>query len=372
MHKILVVDDDPFFLELVNASLKDYQVITATDADHALQIYREHRPVLVSLDIKLQDCEGYTICQKIREEDEHTPILFMSARNDLDSRLRAYGEGGSDYISKPYQKQELIYKVEKLIDRHVHQQSLNDQLQDSSSLITNIQREAAHLQTVNRFIQSSMHCKDVDTLLSIFFIALRDLDSSGVLILNSTPETPYECGSPATRLEREILNMGYRLPRIHSFGQNRALFNWQRCTLLVRELNSLVDVLAILMDALDMVLASIETEHRLVEQIAQLETANGECQEQVESLITDMSLSLQDNMVTLGLVSDLDESEERMINDTIHSYCQQIQEKLSLQNQQGHKVRQLIDQLRQPSEEIQRLLEHAQTSSSPAAAIELF
>ncbi|GAA5315451.1 MAG: hypothetical protein AseanaTS_06560 [Candidatus Pelagadaptatus aseana] len=372
MHKILVVDDDPFFLELIDSALADYEIIKAADCESALSAYQEHQPALVSLDIGLQDCDGYSICQKIREQDKHTPILFMSGNNDLDSRLRAYGEGGNDYIAKPYQKDELACKVNKLIERHVHQQQLTNQLQDHSSLINNIQRESANLQIVNRFIQSSMHCKDAETLLGIFFVALRDLGTCGVLILNDHPEQPHHSGTPATRLEYEILSMSDKLPRIHSFGKNRAVFNWQRTTLLVRELNSLIDVLAILMDALDMVLSAIETENGLVEEIAQLEAANSECHNEVEALIQDMSLSLQDAMITLGLVSDLGADEEKMINDTIHDYSHKIQSKLIAQTEQSLKVKHLIDQLRTPSEEIQQMLAQAQTDNDNSDAVELF
>lgn len=372
MPNILVIDDDPLFLELVQATLAQHNLVCAQDQASAFAALQQATPDLIILDIHIDTTDGYQVCQEIRKQHRDLPILFISSNNTLESRLQAYDAGGQDFLAKPYQKQELNYKVEVLTSRHLRQQNLQDEIQNSASLIHNIQKDAASLQTINRFIQSCMHCKDLATLHTIFFIALKELNTSGVLAIQGDHAQAQSSDTAATRLELEILSMSHDLPRIHRFGNDRALFKWDRAVLLIRELGPLIDVLAILMDSLEVVLAAIETENHLLENISQLEQANDESHRQVGTLINDMTLSLQDSMITLGLVSDLSSEEEQTIRDIISDYAERIQENMATQHQHSQQIRRLVNELRAPSDSIQQLLQHAQNNDSHSDAVELF
>ena len=370
MSNILVIDDDPLFLELIQATLSQHSLTCSHAPEIALSKLRQIPPDLIILDIHMGTTNGYQVCKQIREHNPDVPILFISSSDTLESRLQAYGAGGHDFLAKPYQTRELNFKVDLLIFRHQQHCDLKHQLQDNSSLIHHIQQEAASLQAINRFIQSCMHCKDLNTLYAIFFVALKELNTCGVLMI--ADNAAQSSGNPPTRLEQEILTMSQALPRIHSFGNDRALFSWSQATLLVRELGPLIDVLAILMDSLEVIISAIKAEGDLVEKIAQLEEANEESQKQVESLISDMTLSLQDNLITLGLVSDLSSTEEQAIRDIVSDYADRIRENMAIQHQHSQQIKHLVNQLRAPSDSIERLLAHAHDSDNHSDAVELF
>jgi DNA-binding response OmpR family regulator len=116
--KILICDDDPVILRLlqVNLEIEGYQVITAHHGEEAVEKARVEVPDLVILDIMMPRMDGYEACEKIRSQDETSeiPIVFLSAKaqqSDID-KGRAYGV--SDYLTKPFDPRDLLEVIERL------------------------------------------------------------------------------------------------------------------------------------------------------------------------------------------------------------------------------------------------------------------
>ena len=115
-EKILVVDDSSDNLELLSYILtfKGYEVITSDRGQTALEIARVNHPDVILLDIGMPEMDGYEICQRLRSgwETKDIPIIFVSAWNQGDNKIQAFKYGGNDYITKPYQMEEVIARVE--------------------------------------------------------------------------------------------------------------------------------------------------------------------------------------------------------------------------------------------------------------------
>ena len=112
--KILIVDDDPLNLEILEELLgDDYDLVTAETGEEALEQAREYRPDVVLLDIMMPGIDGYETCRRMRKMPalENAKILLVSAKAMVSERLEGYESGADDYMTKPFNKDELRAKV---------------------------------------------------------------------------------------------------------------------------------------------------------------------------------------------------------------------------------------------------------------------
>src|ERR1041384_3604977 len=107
--RLLVVEDDPNILELLSASLRfaGFQVTTAASGADAVNAARELRPDLIVLDVMLPDLDGFDVIRKLRDFGAKTPVVFLTARDATDDKIRGLTLGGDDYVTKPFSLEEL-------------------------------------------------------------------------------------------------------------------------------------------------------------------------------------------------------------------------------------------------------------------------
>ncbi len=115
LGRILVVDDNPTNIQIVEELLADEHLVrTATSGAEALAIAAEFDPDVILLDIMMPGIDGYTVCQTIRADDRlaHTKVVMVSAKAMVEERLKGYEAGADDYITKPFDHDELCAKVD--------------------------------------------------------------------------------------------------------------------------------------------------------------------------------------------------------------------------------------------------------------------
>jgi two-component system OmpR family response regulator len=117
-HRILIVDDEPHILEVIQFALDraGFATLTANDGLRALARHREAEPDLVILDINLPEMDGLEVCREIRRTSE-VPILFLSSRDEEIDRIVGLEIGGDDYVSKPFSPRELVARVKAILKR---------------------------------------------------------------------------------------------------------------------------------------------------------------------------------------------------------------------------------------------------------------
>ena len=122
IRHILIVEDDPNTSDMLSAyfSSLGYQVSHAAWGQDALKIATETLPDLIVLDIHLPDIDGYEVCSRLRSQrrTEHTPIIFLTERRERMDRLTGLELGAVDYITKPFDVQELRYRVSNILRRN--------------------------------------------------------------------------------------------------------------------------------------------------------------------------------------------------------------------------------------------------------------
>jgi putative two-component system response regulator len=126
-YEILLVDDKKENLELLDSFLigNGYKIRSAMNAKMAFMSIEAKLPDLILLDIEMPDIDGFEMCERLKEnpKTEDIPIIFISAHNDIESKVKAFKLGGVDYISKPFANEEVIARVKmhlKLVDYQHH------------------------------------------------------------------------------------------------------------------------------------------------------------------------------------------------------------------------------------------------------------
>ncbi len=116
---ILVIDDDSIIRKLLGHHLKNnnYQVFDASNAEEGFQHLREQKIDLVLCDVSMDEMDGFTFCQKVRENENHRvlPFVFVTAKTSLEDKSKALESGGDDIITKPFDVDELLLKVQALL-----------------------------------------------------------------------------------------------------------------------------------------------------------------------------------------------------------------------------------------------------------------
>lgn len=116
--KILVVDDDPAIRNLIHRFLsqKNYQIESAGDGKAALAIFEQFNPDLVILDVNLPDAIGYNLCEEMQSRTD-VFVLMLTSRSDAADKDKGFKKGADDYITKPFDLQELENRVAAILKR---------------------------------------------------------------------------------------------------------------------------------------------------------------------------------------------------------------------------------------------------------------
>ncbi|WP_169948455.1 response regulator transcription factor [Microbispora sp. H11081] len=117
--RLLIVEDEPNILELLAASLRyaGFEVRTASNGGEAVAAAQRHRPDLIVLDVMLPDMDGFDIVRRLRGGGSHTPVVFLTARDATEDKVRGLTLGGDDYVTKPFSLEEVVARIRAVLRR---------------------------------------------------------------------------------------------------------------------------------------------------------------------------------------------------------------------------------------------------------------
>ncbi len=116
---LLVVDDEDNLRSMLAAALQHhgFTVTTAENGREALDLIPTARPDLVLLDVMMPDLDGFEVCRRLRTDGDRTPVLFLTARDATEDKVRGLTLGGDDYLQKPFSLDELVARAEAVLRR---------------------------------------------------------------------------------------------------------------------------------------------------------------------------------------------------------------------------------------------------------------
>jgi two-component system OmpR family response regulator len=117
--RLLVVEDEPNIRELLATSLRfaGFEVHVAADGASALRQAAAHSPDLVVLDVMLPDMDGFTVTRKLRDSGLPLPIVFLTARDSVEDKVKGLTVGGDDYVTKPFSLEEVVARIRAVLRR---------------------------------------------------------------------------------------------------------------------------------------------------------------------------------------------------------------------------------------------------------------
>lgn len=117
--RVLVVDDELNLAELVSTALRyaDFATATASNAEETMAQVASFQPHLIILDVMLPDMDGFEVAKRLSAAGSEAPILFLTARDSTDDKVRGLTVGGDDYVTKPFSLDELVARVRVILRR---------------------------------------------------------------------------------------------------------------------------------------------------------------------------------------------------------------------------------------------------------------
>ena len=169
--KILIVDDEPQNISLLIQSISQTEnnLLVARNGNQAISIALTAQPDLILLDVMMSPIDGFSVCEKLKKNHltAKIPVIFMTALDGTDEKIRAFNAGAADYVIKPFQVEELLARIKTHIDLYSYQKQLQEQ---------KIFLEKAN-QKADFFAQAVAHDlkNSVNLILGFSSLALEDL-----------------------------------------------------------------------------------------------------------------------------------------------------------------------------------------------------
>lgn len=217
--EILVVDDTPDSLRLLSDILsgRGYRVRLAPDGELALRSARAQPPALVLLDIKMPYMDGYEVCRRFKADEKiHSiPIIFLSALEDEQEKVKAFQAGGVDYINKPVQSGEVLARVKTHLELRHAQLDLemhNAELKAvRNTLEERVKERSAELEQINRRLQQQIdehiHTLEVLRKSELNYRRFVDTANEGIWSLDEDHRTIFVNAKMAEMLKYEMEEM---------------------------------------------------------------------------------------------------------------------------------------------------------------------
>jgi two-component system, cell cycle response regulator len=151
MKKILIVDDYPANIKVLGELLREnYELLVATNGLKAIPIAKEKAPDLILMDVMMPEMDGFSAASAIRKDEltADIPIIFITAKGETEDIVKGFEAGGQDYITKPFNPQELFARV----NTHIELKQSKQAIKDYAAELENVNRELKLLNTKLEFM----------------------------------------------------------------------------------------------------------------------------------------------------------------------------------------------------------------------------
>ena len=238
--KILVVDDEPFNLEIMQEILEeDYEVSYVKSGAECMDLVEKLMPDVVLLDVNMPGMSGYEVCQQIKENSKTAdiPVTFVSALDTLAERLAGYEVGGDDYICKPFESSELLSKVTIAVKYKKEKENLRIDAERAMEKAMSAMQGTDDSGVVVDFLRASLECDNMDKLadLTLYTIGTMGLRSS-VQIRNGEEIVHKSSDGSVNQLERTVVKKMSKEDSVVDLGV-RTVFNYDHVSVLIKNMS---------------------------------------------------------------------------------------------------------------------------------------
>jgi len=240
--KVLVVDDEPFNLEIMQEILSsEYDISFANSGPECLESLKVSLPDVILLDINMPGMSGYDVCEEIKKKSatRDIPVTFVSALDTLAERLAGYDVGGDDYITKPFEAKELLKRVHIAIQYRKEKENLRRNADWALTKANTVLSTNNELGIIFQFLRTSFVCGDIEKLASVTGQTLGSLGIQGSVQIRAGDTVVHKSSDGVVIPLEEIV-----VKKIHSEDAfidlgNQAIINYEHVSILIK--NQLMD-----------------------------------------------------------------------------------------------------------------------------------
>lgn len=262
-YKIICVDDDEINLTILENLLTEfYPVQLFSSAQKFLDnvdLTTKNFADLIILDVQMPNMDGYQLCSHIRTFCTDIPILFLSGYTELSDRLKGFEAGGDDYLHKPFDPEEILYKVSSNLERINKLTSIQSELRTTQDIAFTSMVNAGELGQVIQFIQSTYQAKSYRELAGMLARCLESYDLSAVFCFRYEQEQDFFATQEKipTNLEKDLTSKQGAKSKLVTIGL-RCIASTKHLTILIKNLPDDEDKQGRLRDHLAMILDSCD------------------------------------------------------------------------------------------------------------------
>lgn len=317
---LLLVDDEPFNLEILEELLgEDYTLIMAENGQICVEKAIEYQPDLILLDVNMPILNGLLTCEQLKDnfETENIPVIFVSALASNDERMAGYKVGGDDYITKPFQEEELKIKVELALASIQDKVALQESSNEAMNMAMTAMTSASEIGQILQFIRDSY---SVNSYTELAKLTLALYEAYGLQI-NLRIKTPIEFlyfshnGELSDR-DKKVFELLHEQGRFIDFGRRTAM-NYDEISLIVTNMpiedeekyGRIKDNMGVMGEAVEARVIALGTELKLEERKFEIEAL----MERAEQMLIDIKEAHEGNSnknerILDSLLADIEEA----------------------------------------------------------------
>lgn len=250
---VLVVDDDPINVDIVQEFLgNDYVTETAFTGEECLKKAKDVNPNIILLDVDMPKMTGYEACKKLKDDKAFAsvPVIFLSALATLDDRMAGYEAGGQDYITKPFEPEELLVKIKLLLEGKTSAMRLQKRVKEATEVAMTAMKGSGELGVVVKFLRQCFPCKTFEELGECLVAATNALGvNNSVQIRYNHDSTSLNRNGLCAPLEADLLAICKDKGRIIKI-QHRTFINYPNISMLLKDMPTDEDAYGQLLDHL--------------------------------------------------------------------------------------------------------------------------
>jgi CheY-like chemotaxis protein len=236
---VLAIDDDKLVHKIIEDALAEScKLIRAKNGDEGLRLALKYQPDIILLDVEMPGMNGFEVCERLKKSSEtaEIPVMFLSSRTDISERMRGYNSGAADYIVKPFNREELLARINVLDDYRQVSQRLKQDMEQAQITAEIAMTDSGDMGRIMRYVGQSYHAHDLDSLSSFFFEFFIPLQLEvAVAFWHQQGEVFKSAEGAIQPIEQELLEQNRDGNRFVDFGR-RTIINYPKVSLLIKNM----------------------------------------------------------------------------------------------------------------------------------------
>lgn len=236
---VLAIDDDKYVHHIIEESLAEFcKIIHAKDGDEGLRLTNKYNPDIILLDIEMLGMSGYDVCKTIKQSQntQDIPVMFLSSKIELSDRVKGYSVGASDYITKPFNAEELIARIKVLYEYRQKCAKLKLDIVKANKTAEIAMTESGDMGRIMRYVGQSYHANNFQSLSEYFFTFFAPLNLDVVVVFwYQSKGIFYSQQSGVCPLEQELLEQHRHAQRFVDIGSS-TIINYPKVSLLIKNM----------------------------------------------------------------------------------------------------------------------------------------